>query len=151
MTGDKIPALIDASIICCHSDKNCSQTSYGHDTQSQRRGRRDRPGDELRERENAKRSQRRQRDLRQEKEPLQHKQCRRRCAQVQVTDPDKKWARENKCDQTEPKIPACPLKGLDRSQYNEQSRDRSERNAKIGDSQPGRSAAVTGGRDETTG
>jgi len=73
----------------------------------------------LRKREDAKCGKRGQDDLRQQKESLQNKKRRRRRAQVQVTDPDKKRARENKCDQAESKIPTRALKNLDRAQHDE--------------------------------
>src|SRR6266480_2504234 len=67
MAGDKISGLIDAPIIRCNTNHDCSETSCGSDAQSERLGGTGR----LRERENAKSGQRRQRHMRQEKEPLQ--------------------------------------------------------------------------------
>src|SRR6266480_35680 len=75
MTSDRISALIDAAIICCDTNHNCSETSCGSDAQGERLGGTGRPRDELRERENAKSGQRRQGHMRQEKEPLQDEQC----------------------------------------------------------------------------
>src|SRR6266480_4967486 len=75
MTSDRISTLIDTTIIRCNANHDCSETSCGSDAQSERLGGTGRPRDELRERENAKSGQRRQRHMRQEKEPLQDEQC----------------------------------------------------------------------------